>query len=251
MQTETKFGSPVQSDCPFSRLPETAFRPQERALPATTGPWRRRRKGAGRRAPREGFGCPGRDPATPLHEVDDLPLGHLCTPEDSAEVVLILVPDASRLRTGQAPKGSAEARPGSSTRRGRAGTVGRMRLHFIHRLGRHLLPAVLFLASALFLSGASLTGTWATGRDDTTVRITTEDGATEGRVVSSAAKHLPAGTVLLKQVKPEGEGWKGQLYAPARKKWFPATLTLEEGGDLRLRVKAGLAHRTVHWERAQ
>ena len=67
-------------------------------------------------------------------------------------------------------------------------------------------------------------GVWNTGTDDTKVEIAEADGSYVGSIVSSGNSKVKIGKQLLKDIKVDGKGWKGKLYAPKKGKWFDAVL---------------------------
>ncbi len=106
----------------------------------------------------------------------------------------------------------------------------------------------LFLLALSMNAQQYLTGVWDTGKDNTKIEISEQDGVYSGIVVSSDNAKVIPGKEILKDVKSVDGGWKGKVYAMRMGKWLDANL--EEKGDLLLvSVKAGLMRRTLEWEK--
>jgi uncharacterized protein (DUF2147 family) len=105
---------------------------------------------------------------------------------------------------------------------------------------------------ALLLSVASLsaqmapTGVWNTGTDNSQVEITEAEGHYVGTLIASDNAKAKIGKQLLKDLKPDGEAWKGKLFAPKKGQWFDATLK-EKGNLLLITVGSGFMSKTIEW----
>jgi len=110
-----------------------------------------------------------------------------------------------------------------------------------------ILFCVLLLAITMHAQ-SSLAGVWDTGKDNTKVEISEQDGIYHGVVVSSDNANVDPGKELLKEVKSVDGTWKGKVYALRKGKWLDAVL--EEKGDLLLvSVKAGMMSKTLEWKK--
>lgn len=119
---------------------------------------------------------------------------------------------------------------------------------------KHLLSSLafilsLFLAPALVHAGEPVEGKWHTPTAEGTVDIDVEDGVLTGKLVESTKKKAKLGTLILRDFRKSGDGWKGKIYAPKRGKTADATLTLQNG-KLVIKVAAGLRTKTIIWTRA-
>ncbi len=94
----------------------------------------------------------------------------------------------------------------------------------------------------------SLKGVWNTGEDNTLIEIIEEDGAYAGKVTASDKTEAKIGAKILQDVALYKGEWKGKLYSAKKSKWFDVILN-EEDNTLFLKVKAGLATKTVEWTR--
>lgn len=104
-----------------------------------------------------------------------------------------------------------------------------------------------FLLSALSMSAQqSLTGIYNTGKDNTKIEMTEENGVYEGRIVSSDNANAKIGNQLIKDVKYVDGEWKGKMFAPKKKKWFDAVLK-EKDNQLLVTVGSGWRSKTLEW----
>lgn len=107
---------------------------------------------------------------------------------------------------------------------------------------------------SLLLSVGSLaaqsapTGVWNTGNDNSKVEITEVDGNYVGTLISSDNTKAKIGKQLLKDLKPDGDAWKGKLFAPKKGKWLDATLQ-EKGNQLLIKVGSGFMSKTLKWKK--
>lgn len=109
---------------------------------------------------------------------------------------------------------------------------------------------LLLLSFGSLQAQSTLAGIWNTGQENSRVEITAVDGGYFGTLISSDNENARIGTQLLKDVKPDGNGWKGTLYAPRRQAWYDATLEVE-GDVLEITIGSGLLSKTVTWRREQ
>ncbi len=106
---------------------------------------------------------------------------------------------------------------------------------------------ILFLAISM-QAQTSLEGIWNTGEDNTKIEITEENEVYGGKIVSSDNAKAKIGNQLLKDVKFVDGEWKGKLYGVKKGKWFDAVLK-EEGEQLLITVKGGIASKTLEWKK--
>lgn len=106
----------------------------------------------------------------------------------------------------------------------------------------------LMLAAGSLHSQTTLAGIYNTGNENSKIEIAEVDGVFSGTLISSDNENARIGTQLLKDVKPDGDGWKGTMYAPRKQEWYDATL--EMAGDvLEITVGSGFLSKTVEWKR--
>jgi hypothetical protein len=94
---------------------------------------------------------------------------------------------------------------------------------------------------------ADLEGNWDTGKENTIVKIHQKDGIMLGEIVSSDNPKAKPGANLIKELKKEGQVWKGKLFAPKKQEWVDATFT-RQGEKLTILVKVGPLSNTVDWK---
>ena len=94
----------------------------------------------------------------------------------------------------------------------------------------------------------SIAGIWNTGKDNTKIEITEEEGAYEGKIISSDNAKAKIGKSLLKEIQSVDGEWQGKLFAAKKGKWMDAVLE-EKDNQLLITVKAGLMSKTVTWEK--
>ena len=112
---------------------------------------------------------------------------------------------------------------------------------------------VVFTSCILFLALAmnaqeSLTGIWNTGKDNTKIEITENNGVYSGKVISSDNGQVKIGKLFIKDVKSVGGEWKGKMYSPKKDNWYNAVLE-EKGKQLLVTVKSGMMSRTIAWRK--
>lgn len=111
-----------------------------------------------------------------------------------------------------------------------------------------LITCLLVFSAISMQAQESIAGIWNTGKDNTKIEITKEDGAYVGKIQSSDNAKAETGTLMLKEVKAVAGEWKGKLYSPKKGKWYDAVLK-EAEGQLLITVKAGLMTSTVEWKK--
>ncbi len=94
----------------------------------------------------------------------------------------------------------------------------------------------------------SLVGIWNTGKDNTKIEITEDNGVYQGKIASSDNASTKIGKQMLKDVKLDGGKWKGKMYSPKRDNWYNAVLE-EKGSKLSVTVKAGIMSQTLEWKK--
>jgi len=113
--------------------------------------------------------------------------------------------------------------------------------------------AILFfvLFAALSVQAQSpIAGIWETGQANTQVEIKEVNGQLEGVILQSDNANAPVGTQIIKDVKQDGNAYRGKLYAIKKGEWVDATIT-REGEMLNLKITSGWRSKTVEWEKAK
>lgn len=104
----------------------------------------------------------------------------------------------------------------------------------------------MFLLTITMHAQQSLVGSWNTGKDNTKIEITAENGVYEGKIVSSDNTNAKIGNQILKDIKLVSGKWQGKMYSPKKNKWYNAVLE-EKGDQLLVTVKAGMMSKTLEW----
>jgi uncharacterized protein (DUF2147 family) len=112
------------------------------------------------------------------------------------------------------------------------------------------LTVCIFFSVITVYAQDSFIGIWDTGKENTKIEITRENGVYFGAIHSSDREEAKIGAQLLKDVKLDNNEWKGRLYNAKKEKWYDAKLEIKDG-ELHIRVKAGIAGKTVKWKRVE
>ncbi|MEL7223034.1 MAG: hypothetical protein AAGJ93_17050 [Bacteroidota bacterium] len=91
----------------------------------------------------------------------------------------------------------------------------------------------------------AIVGVWNTGQENTKVEIKEAGSQMEGTILSSNNEKV-VGTLIIKNVQPVGEAYKGQLYAIKKDRWVDAVFK-PEGEKLTITVSSGWRSKTVEW----
>lgn len=94
----------------------------------------------------------------------------------------------------------------------------------------------------------SLSGVWATGDDNTKIEISEENSEIEGKIKSSDNQKAKIGKVILKDLKEDGNQWKGRIYAARRGEWHNVEIIPREE-VLELKISVGLFSKTLEWKK--
>lgn len=111
-----------------------------------------------------------------------------------------------------------------------------------------LLPLLFLLGPLVSHAQHNLQGLWNTGKENTVVHVVQEDGGFVGKVASSDNSRAVVGKVVLKDIKPNGDHYTGQLFVVQQNKWFDVSLR-PSASTLQLVVSAGLNQKKVEWAR--
>ena len=118
-----------------------------------------------------------------------------------------------------------------------------------HLMSTLALVLSLLLAPAVVHADEPIEGRWHTPKAEGTVEIDVDGGVLTGKLVASTNENATLGTVILRDFRRSGDGWKGKIYSPKRGKTADATLTLEDQ-KLVIEVSAGLRTKTIVWTHA-
>jgi uncharacterized protein (DUF2147 family) len=103
-----------------------------------------------------------------------------------------------------------------------------------------LLPASSIAADSM------VQGVWLTGTNHSKIETYEENGEWFGKLIYSDDSSSEIGTIILRNFKPDGDVWKGQIFAMKRNKIYNAELT-PTGSQLIIKVTSGLFSRTLEW----
>ena len=112
-----------------------------------------------------------------------------------------------------------------------------------------LLAMTLLLGNRVF--SQSLTGLWDTGKENTKVEVTEENGFYQGAIHSSGNSKATIGKVIVKAGKVRNKShFVGKIYALKKDKWYDAEF-YPEGNKLTLKVSSGWNTKTQEWVRVE
>lgn len=110
---------------------------------------------------------------------------------------------------------------------------------------------VVAVLAAILSASPSPEGRFASPDGKRTIRIACAEGRCEGRLEKAQDAPEQVGKVVLKDLVPSGEEWKGLVVLPRRGKELPVVVSLPDSSTLRLKAKAGLAGRSRDWTRVR
>ncbi len=111
--------------------------------------------------------------------------------------------------------------------------------------------SICVLMFSTFAFTQSLEGIWNTGKENTKVEITEENGYYQGTIHSSNNPEATIGKVILKAGKVKNqEEFVGKIYAVKKGKWFDADF-FPKGKKLTIKISAGWSTKTQEWTFAE
>lgn len=116
-------------------------------------------------------------------------------------------------------------------------------------MGNIVVTLTLFLG-IISSNSQPLAGLWNTGKENTIVEISEENGEFLGKIKSSDNEKAIAGNVILKDLLKTNDGWRGRLFVPKRQKWLDVKIAPSEA-RLDLVVSAGFIEKEVQWLRVK
>ena len=114
---------------------------------------------------------------------------------------------------------------------------------------KHLILVLAVLCSFSVSRQSKLVGAWDTKEDNTIIVISESDSNILGKIESSDNPKAAVGKVILKDLKPNGNSWKGTIYAARRKQWYDAVITLK-GNVLEIEIQVGFFSKTIEWNKS-
>jgi len=111
----------------------------------------------------------------------------------------------------------------------------------------HVLAAI----AALCANAPSLEGLYLTRDGRRTVKIQCADGRCVGQVATDADHPDLVGRIVLKDLVPYGDVWRGNAVLPRKGKDFPVEVSLPDSTTLRLKAKAGIYGGSRDWKRVR
>jgi uncharacterized protein (DUF2147 family) len=111
---------------------------------------------------------------------------------------------------------------------------------------RFLLALLISLGSFSLMAQADLSGKWNTGEKNTIVQFEEVDGVFIGKIISSGNKKVEPGTLIIKEVVPEGDHWSGKIFSLKRKKWYDTEIS-SSGYSLSIVISVGYHEKTIRW----
>ena len=111
---------------------------------------------------------------------------------------------------------------------------------------KNLILIVVTLCSFSVFGQSQLNGTWNTGEDNTKIEISESESQITGNIKSSDNPKAQIGKVILKDLKEEGNNWKGKIFAAKKQKWYEAVIT-PKGNTLEIEISVGFFSKTIEW----
>ena len=111
---------------------------------------------------------------------------------------------------------------------------------------KNLILIVVTLCSFSVFGQSQLNGTWNTGEDNTKIEISESESLITGNIKSSDNPKAQIGKVILKDLKEEGNNWKGKIFAAKKQKWYEAVIT-PKGNTLEIEISVGFFSKTIEW----
>ena len=96
----------------------------------------------------------------------------------------------------------------------------------------------------------AIQGLWQTGRENTKIEISQNNGEWVGKIKSSDNEKVTIGKVILKDLIKQNDKWKGKLFVVKRQKWYDVVITPNET-KLDLTVTAGFFEKEVQWSKVK
>lgn len=107
----------------------------------------------------------------------------------------------------------------------------------------------LLLLFTLSFTSVDITGKWHAPKENTVIDIKKNENIYEGIVLQSDNKKA-VGQKVLRDLKKEGNKWKGKLYAIEKDELVDVELELK-GEMLEVTLKKGWMSKTVEWKRVK
>ncbi|WKK65756.1 DUF2147 domain-containing protein [Lutimonas zeaxanthinifaciens] len=111
---------------------------------------------------------------------------------------------------------------------------------------KNLILIVITLCSFSVFGQTQLNGTWNTGEDNTKIEISESESLITGTIKSSDNPKAQIGKVILRDLKEEGNNWKGKIFAAKKQKWYEAVIT-PKGNRLEIEISVGFFSKTIEW----
>jgi hypothetical protein len=118
---------------------------------------------------------------------------------------------------------------------------------------RHLLLVSGLMSVAMLVSPAlradGLAGFWQHEEQPAWIELRIENGVGSATVVRNDAFPDREGRLLLKDLSPDGDEWRGQVYAERFEDYRDARVSLPAPDRMQVKVKVGFMSRTLEWNR--
>lgn len=94
----------------------------------------------------------------------------------------------------------------------------------------------------------AIQGLWQTGRENTKIEISQNNGDWIGKIKSSDNEKVNIGKVILKDLKKQNEKWIGKLFVVKKQKWYDVEI-IPNKTKLDLTVSTGFFEKKVQWSK--
>ncbi len=111
---------------------------------------------------------------------------------------------------------------------------------------KYLYIGILLLMSVSVSAQEAIQGLWQTGKENTKIEISQNNGEWVGKIKSSDNEKATIGKLILKDLKKQNEKWVGKLFVVKRQEWYDVEIT-PNGTKLDLIVSAGFLEKKIQW----
>lgn len=116
---------------------------------------------------------------------------------------------------------------------------------------KHVMIMILISMSCITMSAKdSLAGYWKTNRNNTVVKIESQDDVFTGKIISTEDNENRIGSLIIKDVKLNNGEWQGKIYAPKRNEWYNAKFNVLDD-KLTIIITVGFFVRTLEWSKTE
>lgn len=114
---------------------------------------------------------------------------------------------------------------------------------------KYLTALFIILLTALSIYAQNpIIGKWDTKNHGTIISVENVDGQLQGIIKSSGNPKAKEGTLIIRNLKENKDGYEGEIYSIKQGKWMDAEFTPMDN-MMEVKVSVGFISKTVEWER--